>query len=591
MKKSLISIFVLICVYQSYCQWAVTPHEAQSAAMNILNDQSSRLEVSVDEIDTTLTYSQVIRETNRVMIYEVVFASGESVLLSGNKNCLPILSMNFSPYKETILDRIDEIPDGLKDLIDEYIEQIQLVYEAEGQNVSSEMQERWADLLDNTRSMPLSLTEVVSPLTKTEWGQGEANVGLDDNAYNYYVTENGATCDKCYTGCVATAMAQIMKYWNYPVFRTGTKTQYDWCNMPDELNVFSNNYINEKKAIARLMRDCGLSVNMDYCSNGCSSAASSSDVRDALVDEFYYSDDADFQRRFWYNDNTWIGRIKNNLNNGWPIYYAGRDEDNDVGHAFVCDGWRTGDLFHFNFGWNGAFSDSWFTLSSIAPYNDYSSNQKAVFYIYPSSTENHCDFDLELWYHYITYYNPFVTTPHPYQNVPPTATRLFSVPISVPNGSGTYYFDDSLRTIPSGATSEYIAHKEVVLQPGFTAVSGSNFTARIEPCAECEEERGMNLPSLGERNLGGDVVHRIPTTMVADGLVIYPNPTSGALTVESASPIREITVYDLSGRVVVAAQNFAPQQYAINVSSLHSGIYLLKAVTDSGVQTARFVKN
>ena len=79
--------------------------------------------------------------------------------------------------------------------------------------------------------------------------------------------------------------------------------------------------------------------------------------------------------------------------------------------------------------------------------------------------------------------------------------------------------------------------------------------------------------------------------MVADGLVIYPNPTSGALTVESASPIREITVYDLSGRVVVAAQNFAPQQYAINVSSLHSGIYLLKAVTDSGVQTARFVKN
>ena len=242
-------------------------------------------------------------------------------------------------------------------------------------------------------------------------------------------------------------------------------------------------------------------------------------------------------------------------------------------------------------GWNGAFSGSWFTLSSIAPYNDYSSNQKAVFYIYPSSTENHCDFDLELWYHYITYYNPFVTTPHPYQNVPPTATRLFSVPISVPNGAGTYYFDDSLRTIPSGATSEYIAHKEVVLQPGFTAVSGSNFTARIEPCAECEWERGMNLPSLGERNLGGDVVHRASTTTVADGLVIYPNPTNGTLTVESASPIREITVYDLSGRVVVEAQYFAPQQYALNVSSLHSGIYLLKAVTDSGVQTARFVKN
>ena len=87
---------------------------------------------------------------------------------------------------------------------------------------------------------------------------------------------------------------------------------------------------------------------------------------------------------------------------------------------------------------------------------------------------------------------------------------------------------------------------------------------------------------------------------VADQYVqIYPNPTGGTLTVESASPIREITVYDLSGRVVVEAQNitvveaqnFSPQQYPLNVSSLQNGLYLLKAVTDSGVQTARFVKN
>ena len=594
MKKSLISIIVLICVCQGYCQWAVTPHEAQSAAINILNDQSPRSEVSVYDIDTTLTYSLVIRGANRVMMYEVVFASGESILLSGNKNCLPILSIKFSPYKETILDRMDKIPDGVKDLIDEYIEQIQLVYESEEQNISSEMQDRWADLLDNTRSMPLSFTEVVSPLTKTEWGQGEANVGFDDYAYNYYVSEYSATCDKCYTGCVATAMAQIMKYWNYPVFRVGTKTQYDWCNMPDELNVFSNNYINEKKAIARLMRDCGLSVNMEYCSNDCASAASSSDVRDALVDDFYYSDDADFQKKVFYNINTWIGRIKNNLNNGWPIYYAGRDEDNNVGHAFVCDGWRTGDLFHFNFGWNGAFSNSWFTLSSIAPYiDDYSSNQKAVFYIYPSSSENHCDFDLELWYHYITYYSLFQTTPHPYQNVPPTATRLYSVPIS--NESGTYYFDDSLRTIPSGAISEYVAHKEVVLRPGFTAENGCDFLARIDPCAECEEERGQNHSTqVANVTPRRDVARNITPT--PSTLRLYPNPTGGTLTVESASPIREITVYDLSGRVMMTADGGIVEtchgaSLQMDVSSLQGGIYLLRVVTTSGVETGRFVKN
>ena len=114
-----------------------------------------------------------------------------------------------------------------------------------------------------------------------------------------------------------------------------------------------------------------------------------------------------------------------------------------------------------------------------------------------------------------------------------------------------------------------------------------------------EDDPLLDLDGIGERNLGGCVVHRASTTTVAGGLVVYPNPTGGTLTVESASPIREITVYDLSGRVVVAAQNiavveaqnFAPQQYAVNVSSLQNGLYLLKTVTDNGVQTARFVKN
>ncbi|MBQ4433551.1 MAG: T9SS type A sorting domain-containing protein, partial [Bacteroidales bacterium] len=76
-----------------------------------------------------------------------------------------------------------------------------------------------------------------------------------------------------------------------------------------------------------------------------------------------------------------------------------------------------------------------------------------------------------------------------------------------------------------------------------------------------------------------------------NGLVIYPNPTGGTLTVESASPIRQITVYDLSGRVMMTVGGNGTAPCSINVTSLHSGIYILKALTDSGVPTARFVKN
>ena len=117
-----------------------------------------------------------------------------------------------------------------------------------------------------------------------------------------------------------------------------------------------------------------------------------------------------------------------------------------------------------------------------------------------------------------------------------------------------------------------------------------------------EDDPLWDWDGIGERNLGGRMVHRASTITVADGLVIYPNPTGGILTLDSSSPIREITVYDLSGRVMMTVgcgvavvetccSASLQQQYALNVSSLHSGIYLLKAVTDSGVQTARFVKN
>ena len=157
---------------------------------------------------------------------------------------------------------------------------------------------------------------------------------------------------------------------------------------------------------------------------------------------------------------------------------------------------------------------------------------------------------------------------------------------------------DSLRTIPSGAISEYVAHKEVVLRPGFTALNGSNFTAHIEPCAECEEERGKNLPSVGERDLSDGHAQDGRTRCVPtdNGLVIYPNPAGGTLTVDSASPIRQITVYDLSGRVMMTANGGIVEtchgaSLQMDVSSLQGGIYLLRVVTENGVETGRFVKN
>ncbi|MDD6582749.1 MAG: T9SS type A sorting domain-containing protein [Bacteroidales bacterium] len=117
-----------------------------------------------------------------------------------------------------------------------------------------------------------------------------------------------------------------------------------------------------------------------------------------------------------------------------------------------------------------------------------------------------------------------------------------------------------------------------------------------------EDDMALNLGDIGERSLGGDAQDRRTWCVPTDnGLAIYPNPADGTLTVESASPIRQITVYDLSGRVMMTAggngtasvetTHALSLRQDINVSSLPAGIYLLRVVTEKGVETGRFVKN
>ena len=114
-----------------------------------------------------------------------------------------------------------------------------------------------------------------------------------------------------------------------------------------------------------------------------------------------------------------------------------------------------------------------------------------------------------------------------------------------------------------------------------------------------EDEPMLELDGIGERNLQGGRTQNGRTLCVPtmdDGLVIYPNPTGGTLTVETASPIRTLTVYDLAGRVMMTVDGGTVEtchgaSLQVDVSSLPNGIYLLRAVTDNGVETGRFVKN
>ncbi len=586
MKRVFFLITILLVATSVFCQ-QVTQQEAVKAAVNTMryNGRTSMAESSVLSVNTK-------SRGDTILMYEVIFQSGELVLLSGNKSCLPVLGYclpSSSSTPQSILNNYPDIPAGLRDMLGEYEEQIVYCFR---NNLTSGYSRDWQEL-QQFETGRAQTSEIVSPLLSTLWGQDESNDYTDCNAYNYYVpeTHKKCTCDiqkKCPTGCVATAMAQIMKYWNYPVFMPCKKEQYDWCNMPRLLmNTFNPNYMEERNAIARLMRDCGKAVNMVYCDGGCGSGARTSAVPNALM-SFGYSDDVSYQTKF-FNAANWLNMLKDDLDAGYPVLYGGVDLLDLSGHAFVCDGYRDDNTFHFNWGWNGQHNNMWCTLNQLNPNNhSFVSMQEAVFNIHPNLTDDYCDYQLPLDLHYHFYYDICGnTTPFPYENVPKTFTYLISA-------SNNPQYPSSWRTIPNGATSEYVAHKTVLLRNDFYAEPGCNFYAHIVPCESCNEDRITNDTADVAGVGSGDTFDTFTTpksletsdtgTHIGTLLRVYPNPTDDLLFVElsGGAGIANMALYDLQGRVVGTRfiASATGTSATVNMRDIPAGVYVLR-VTDT----------
>jgi len=220
---------------------------------------------------------------------------------------------------------------------------------------------------------------IVGPLLTTTWNQ-----------WPYY---NDFCPPGTPTGCVATAMAQIMKYHNHPAQGTGSHsyshatygtlsadfgaTTYQWNNMPSSLTAGSTP--EQKNAVATLMYHCGVAVEMNYTPSV--SLANSYSFKYALPTYFKYDGGIDLKQRSEYfgNDAGWHDLLKNELDAGRPIFYAGASSTG--GHAFVCDGYDDGGCFHFNWGWSGS-GDGWYVTSNLV--NGYNNSQEIVLNIKPA---------------------------------------------------------------------------------------------------------------------------------------------------------------------------------------------------------------
>ena len=168
MKRVFFLSSAMFIVLSAFAQ-QVTRQEAVNAAVNIMkyNGCTSLAKSSVSSVNSK-------NKGDTVLIYEVLFQSGEMVLLSGNKACLPVLGYSFPTEvsaPQSILDNYADIPDGVRDMIEEYEEQILYCFR---NNLTSSHSEEW-QLLQHFESGRAQVTDVVSPLLTTEWGQNKSN--------------------------------------------------------------------------------------------------------------------------------------------------------------------------------------------------------------------------------------------------------------------------------------------------------------------------------------------------------------------------------------------------------------------------------
>ena len=318
----------------------------------------------------------------------------------------------------------NNIPVQMENYLQDFVERIQ--YGIENYIAADEATARQWELVETTgRLNERRDSKSVGPLLTEMWEQG--------CLYNSLCPSMEHTpCGHAEVGCVAVAMGQIMHYWRYPETGWGShsyskagltlsadfgNTVYDWDHMPDSLTDDSGEA--EIESVATLLFHCGVSVEMEYTTNG--SGASSSDVPNALYRYFSYSHRAHREKKSEYNNAEWLSLLKHDLDLQRPVFYSGRG--NVGGHSFVCDGYDDNDLLHFNWGWGRA--NGYFALGHLNPIG------------YTFNDGNYAIFDI------IPQYEPCIAFTTAY---PATAGTI--------EGAGEYHFGDSC-TLTATPTEDY----------------------------------------------------------------------------------------------------------------------------------------
>ena len=389
--KRILTLFLLVAMTMgSLSAGNVSQQMAQRIGQQFLSTTTLGLERA--EIQLQLVNAAEMRGEVDYYVFNVMGGNG-FVIVAGDDRVKPILAYStkgsFDPQ---------DVAEGFEFTLNSFRKEIQYVRE-HNMVATPDIVAEWR-LVSETGSLNRGgqTRAVVGPLCQTIWNQNfpySSQCPEDEEGSGGHV----------YAGCVATAMGQVMKYYDWPPRGTGShtynpdgyaqqtanfgETDYHFELMPLELDSTSTE--EDYFYIAQFLHHCGISVDMQYSGHG--SGAYSFDVPTALSNYFRYSTDSDLPTlSFWgfsmYTNEQWIQMLKDGgLDEHIPLYYSGSDDNGAGGHAFVCDGYDENDYFHFNWGWSGR-DDAWCPIGALNT-TKYAFNDSNSFlgHIIPNSPE------------------------------------------------------------------------------------------------------------------------------------------------------------------------------------------------------------
>lgn len=590
MKKILFWFLLIALVIPAFSQQQVSKDEAINAAINKMKSVGYP-QAELSAINGIYEYAK----NDTVILYEVCFKNDLHVILSGSKSCKPIMGYGIIKDEISLLDTTNLSVEPLKGFLENYMD---MNYCCIKNQLEQIYKDEWEALQEYNQRNDVYV--VVEPLIKTRWSQSDNTITPRDNhAFNYYVQEQCNSCSMhdpfAPIGCPAVAMGQIMNYWKYPIKNPDTQIPYEWCDANvvilevsdyDHYSLNSN-YIAEKTAVARLLKDIADDANTVYCALGLCQSGSIAiwDQKQAFHKYGYKNAEVVRQRYHW---NTWGDMMKNELDNGRPICYR---VGINRGHFVVMDGYDSDEYFHVNLGL-GIGQAEWKTFEQIADQFGGIINgwQCAIINIYPTENASYtyCDYladqSIQEVPSLIEYYRNFQNQNYQPYDITPRHSRVLKSVTEEEDPEGIY------RTIPNGKLAAYKAKDKIILTPGFHAEYGSNFTATIEDCKLCNGKSDIQY-GFNNGSLYDELNNKNESDNTQQEITIYPNPTTSTLFVSVKNgTIKQCELFSLFGTEIMRIDKM--NNGTIDCSNLIPGIYMLKVTTQNGTTLfTKIIKN